>query len=183
MQRLKFLDQLLCLCETLENEKIQYMLLGGIAVGMWAQPRATLDIDLLISVPEEDLDSFKSKIKSKGFVVFNKPLIKLKKVKIFRFFVKGHSEDDMLMVDAILADDEYKRNALSRCEKISLKEIPIKVSGPEDLVLFKLLAGRDQDIVDIENIVELHEKALDKEYLISWGEKLGVKDDLVRFIH
>jgi len=153
------------------------MLLGGIAVGMWAEPRATLDIDLLISVPESDLEKLKKLLQSKGFVVFSNPISKLKRVKIFRFFIKSPDED-LLMVDAILADDEFKKNALSQSQQISVHKTSVRVASVEDLILFKLLSGRPQDVVDIKNLLEIHQESLDQEYLNSWGKKIGVQEAL-----
>jgi len=153
------------------------MLLGGIAVGMWAEPRATLDIDLLISVPEQDLEKLKKLLQAKGFVVFSNPLSQLKRVKIFRFFIKN-SDEDLLMVDAILADDEFKKNALSQSQQVIVHETPVQVAAIEDLILFKLLSGRPQDVVDIENLLNIHKNTLDQDYLIFWGKKIGVEDDL-----
>ncbi|HZX49319.1 MAG TPA: hypothetical protein VFF47_08900 [Nitrospirota bacterium] len=37
------------LCLFLDNAGIEYMLVGGLAVGIWGEPRATVDIDFLVS--------------------------------------------------------------------------------------------------------------------------------------
>jgi len=40
----------------LRDKKVPHLLIGALAVGLWARPRTTLDIDFLISVSPENLD-------------------------------------------------------------------------------------------------------------------------------
>jgi hypothetical protein len=42
----------------LSRKKIPYVVLGGIAVQKWGQPRLTKDVDLTISVPIEKTEQF-----------------------------------------------------------------------------------------------------------------------------
>ena len=37
------------LCAFLGEEGIDYILVGGLAVGLWGTPRATVDVDFLVS--------------------------------------------------------------------------------------------------------------------------------------
>jgi hypothetical protein len=37
------------LCRFLDDAHLDYALVGGLAVGIWAAPRATVDIDFLVS--------------------------------------------------------------------------------------------------------------------------------------
>jgi hypothetical protein len=50
-------------------------------------------------------------------------------------------------------------------------------SGVADLILFKLIAGRRTDWVDIDNILAV-QGVPEREYLQSWAEKLAVKPRL-----
>jgi len=47
------------LCLFLDQAGIDYMLVGGLAVGIWGQPRATVDIDFLISISTGDFETFR----------------------------------------------------------------------------------------------------------------------------
>ena len=41
----------------LDEWRLRYILIGGIAVGLWGAPRATLDVDLTIWVEPDRLDA------------------------------------------------------------------------------------------------------------------------------
>ena len=48
-------DELTNIVDALETASIEYAICGGIAVAIWAFPRATVDIDLLVQ--ESSLDA------------------------------------------------------------------------------------------------------------------------------
>ncbi len=51
------LHTLKSLCSLLNDEQIDFCLIGGLAVAILAKPRATEDIDLLIFINEEKIPS------------------------------------------------------------------------------------------------------------------------------
>jgi hypothetical protein len=54
----------------------------------------------------------------------------------------------------------------------------VRLCSPEDLIIHKALAGRAQDVLDIEGIVARHGAALDVSYIRSWlGELASVADE------
>ena len=48
------LDELKTLTKTLKEENIEYALCGGLALAIYAFPRATLDIDIMIEASLEE---------------------------------------------------------------------------------------------------------------------------------
>jgi hypothetical protein len=48
-------DTLKSLCTLLNDEHVDYCLIGGLAVAILAKPRATEDIDLLILIEEQQI--------------------------------------------------------------------------------------------------------------------------------
>lgn len=44
------------LCQFLDDNSIRYTLVGGLAVGIWGAPRATVDLDFLVSLSITDAD-------------------------------------------------------------------------------------------------------------------------------
>ena len=57
----------------------------------------------------------------------------------------------------------------------------VYVVSAADLVLFKLIAGRRKDWVDIDNIVAV-EGVPEPGYLETWARLLGVEDGLRRIL-
>jgi hypothetical protein len=51
----------------------------------------------------------------------------------------------------------------------------------EDLILFKLLAGRPRDLLDIEDVFFMQGQ-LDEAYMRRWAGPLGVADQLERML-
>ena len=45
----------------------------------------------------------------------------------------------------------------------------------EDLIILKLLSGREQDNLDAKKIFEIQKKRLDREYMQKWSKRLGIK--------
>jgi len=76
--------------------------------------------------------------------------------------------------DLIVAATEYERVAIGRSrEELLGPERPVLVIAPEDVIVLKLVAGRAQDIADIEAILAAKPQ-LDEPYVESWAEFWGV---------
>ena len=168
-------EQLLHVCHFLEKNNIPYMVVGGIAVGIWVAPRATVDLDFVIGLDEDRLPLFIETAQKAGLVLFDPKPMQFKKMKLLRMFLQG-KEAQLLMLDFILTDDDYKRESIKRAIALPLEGQEIKVASPEDVILLKLLSGRGQDRVDIENIIRIRKNSLDRNYLDHWAERLSVSD-------
>ena len=59
---------LLELAQTLTNNRIPYMIIGGMANAVWGEPRATLDIDVTVWVAEEEISEVVSLLDRKSVV-------------------------------------------------------------------------------------------------------------------
>jgi len=159
------------ICLFLENQ-IEYMLVGGLAVSIWSKPRATVDIDVLISVSGNDWKEFKEKLIASGqFILIHESPFIFKKISFLRASLKRSTH---ISVDFLFADDDFKNEALRRRKTIALADFSVHIPTPEDLILLKLLSGRDQDKLDVENMLEVQGKNLDREYLRYWSKKLEI---------
>ena len=151
------------------------MVVDGIAVGIWAAPRATVDLDFLIGLDEERLPKFIESARKEGMVIFDPEPVLFKKMTLLRMFLK-EKEAQLLMLDFILTRDDYSRESLRRAVSLPLKEQEIMVASPEDVILLKLLSGRGQDRVDIENIIRMRKDSIDRNYLQHWAGNLSTID-------
>jgi hypothetical protein len=52
-----FGEMLTALNRSLEDEQIPWMVVGGIAVGLWTEPRATTACDITLAVPADVRDA------------------------------------------------------------------------------------------------------------------------------
>ena len=53
----------------LDEEKIPYMLMGGLSVRFWALPRPTYDLDLTIAAGEAQVAALLDRTDRQGFVI------------------------------------------------------------------------------------------------------------------
>lgn len=162
---------------------VEVVLLGGYAVVTWGVPRATYDVDVLVDADEGDLQRCLSMLERRGFGV--DPVYKtgwrdrirdmpLVKAQVYR---DGRSvSSDLFPVTTPL-----QRSAFARAKviKVPIAGRDARVVTAADLILFKLMADRPKDRVDIQNVLTV-QGIPDPEYLKDWALRLGVADRLER---
>lgn len=172
MQDNPLFDALREVCRFLDGSGTRYTLVGGLAVGIWAKPRATLDVDFLLSLSARDSGTLVKLLeKSDQFVFIHQQPMILKKVSLLRARLKSNPD---ISVDFLFADDEFKKKMLQRSSRISVAGFSFSIPTPEDLIILKLLSGRPQDLLDAVQIRETQKDSLDTAYIQTWCDKLGV---------
>ena len=152
---------------------IKVMFMGGIAVSVWGEPRTTYDIDAVIGISSSESDKFLLEASKENFTYDKRNPVQLIQKSAFitlAYPVKNRKT----YVDLFLASDEYQKLALSRRKEINLYGRKIPIISVEDLVLYKLLAGRTKDIDDVREILISQKGKLDMKYMKKWANKLGI---------
>ena len=92
-----------------------------------------------------DLDYFVPEAYEKGWAdcLREMPLLKLQR------YIGGNTFD----VDVFLAELDFQEVVLSRKRRIDAEGRDIWLVSPEDLVLFKLMAGRPRDLGDVTDVL------------------------------
>lgn len=170
----EFVAALSAFARALPEPAPAYCLIGALALGAWGAIRATQDIDFLIVIDEERRDALIGSLAAGGFVVDRRwaDLNPLAKENVTRLLFGPHP------VDLLHARDAFHRDTLARRRSVAIEGVSIDVATPEDLILLKLRAGRDQDFVDVAGIVARQKDALDPIYLRSWAGRLGLLAEL-----
>jgi hypothetical protein len=75
------------------------------------------------------------------------------------------------------ATTPFLESVLSRRVGIELGRGSVWVCTAADLIVFKLLADRDKDRVDVENVISV-QGVPERDYLERWTEALGVRAKL-----
>jgi hypothetical protein len=134
----------------LEREGAPYVVVGALAVAVHGAPRATTDIDLLVS--RESLDQVRDVARSVGFTLEALP-IRFRDGMEMRRLTKVREGDhltlDLLLVDATLLPVWESR------QRIATEAGTIWVASREALIQMKVVAGRPQDIFDVQRLQEL----------------------------
>ena len=159
----------------IEGKMRSYALIGALAVSARGRPRATGDIDFLVSAEKDFFDkTLPEIIKSMGY-----------DVKVFRGdyddplggLVRVYDDNNMGLVDIIPVFWKWQDDMVRDAEYLTLKDkVTIPVVRAEDLIVLKLKAGGHQDIVDVEELIKITriEKGLDKNRLLKLAKRAKV---------
>ncbi len=133
----------------LERHRVDYALVGGLAVAVWGAPRATKDIDLLIR--PESLAEAMAAVATCGFTLAGAPLrfrdgMELQRVT--KVQAGAHCTVDFMLVGEALEEIWTSR------QEIETEGGTLWVVSRDALIRMKAQAARPQDIADIERLTE-----------------------------
>lgn len=147
-------DELLRITQCLNAAELDYAICGGLAVAVHGYPRATKDIDLLVSAEQlervrEVLATVEYDFES-GEILFDRGSEKERR--IFRVSrAVGHElfTLDLIVVTPIFADVWESRQA------IEFESQRMHVVSCDGLIKMKQIASRPQDLADIDALSRL----------------------------
>jgi hypothetical protein len=161
-------------------------LMGGLALAVWSHPRSTRDVDLLLGIDRAHIDVIVKKLQSQGCRPKKMPLLHVVGDHSFvHLLYTPPGEFYEVQFDLLLAESPLQKSALNRCVQRTVEGIdrPIKVLDCNDLILFKLLAGRLIDRADAAMLLRENRDTLDMQYLSRWIEQLDLKGDFQQIWH
>jgi len=150
------------LCSVLNKAQSAYCLIGGLAVGILAKPRATEDIDLLMLMGEDSVESLRKLLRHHFDVIQDHDIMHFRNCTIWRIVVSDSFPEDngLVIVDIVFADREVYKNALADTICLEIDDTVIPVVRPEHLIEIKRLSGRPVDLLDIQALQDA-EKMMD----------------------
>jgi predicted nucleotidyltransferase len=146
----------------LQEKNIRYLIIGGVAVNLHGIQRATGDVDLMLDMEKDNVLKFISIMKELGMIpkvpVNPEDLADPKKVmqwqeeKNMKVFSYTHPDNPYITVDIMTSnpinfDDSYQERKTTKAWGVNISLI-----GKKDLIKLKEIAGREQDLADIENL-------------------------------
>lgn len=141
------LDELKSIVAILDRNGIEYALCGGLAMAVYALPRATLDIDLMIEV--DALDRTRDAIRAAGYVMDALPMeFRNGKVRIHRVSKVDPDSGEILSLDLLMVTPETRKAWEGRV-KVEWGGGVLHVVSPDGLIALKTLRGSGQDLDDI----------------------------------
>ena len=163
-------------CEFLNEEKVVYVVVGGLAVLFYGIPRTTMDIDIIIKMNMGEIKRFVEFLKENDFFADEEDIKAA-------FEEKSHAtiEDKSTMVRLDIKGiySENDRITLERRGKVSFADFVFYVASPEDLIANKLLFGSEQDVKDAEGIYARQFENMDMAYLEERCERLEVYEEFL----
>lgn len=160
------------LVKLMKSARIDYAVLGGIAVSIYGEPRLTFDIDINIILDNDKIDDFLKKAKMYGFLPLPshiKRFIKATGVIPMKFLKnKVTGKCDFIIAQNILECLCIKRAALKK-----IYSTKVKLITPEDLVIHKITSQRPRDLEDLQGILIRQRGKLDIRYITYWLKKIA----------
>jgi hypothetical protein len=133
------------LLSVLAQDSVEYLIIGGYAVGFHARPRFTKDIDLWVRDADENLFRLRGALEK-----FGVPETVLQSItsgsrdEIAWFGVPPTRVDILRRIDGGAFDTAFERRVQATWEGV-----PVSIIGREDLIEAKRAAGREQDLRDV----------------------------------
>lgn len=141
------------LAEWFSDQNVSYAIIGGVAIGLIAQPRETQDIDAVAWIDLIDLPILFKSAADFGFVS------RLADPQSFaensRMVLLTHTESG-LSVDVSCGALPFEREMIDRSIEFKIDKLILKVATPEDLLITKAVAHRGKDLIDIENLLTIY---------------------------
>jgi hypothetical protein len=151
--------------EALESAAAPYAVIGGCARNAYAEPRATKDVDFVVAGDVTSYNAVAHALRRAGFTrasAVQAPDDPVPDLELYRDS-KGRR------VDILFAKTDFERSALNRRElRAPYESVQLPIVTPEDLIVYKLIAGRTQDWADLEQVLlalAIEARAIDWEYV------------------
>lgn len=157
-----------------EARGFSFCFIGGLALQRWGEPRLTQDVDLTVisgfgreaDYIDQFLSSFTPRIPdAREFALQHRVLLLLSR--------------NGIPLDVALGAMPFEVRAAARASPFAVAEgVSLRTCSPEDLIVFKAFAGREQDWIDIEGIAVRRCRHLDLHLI--WQELmplLELKED------
>lgn len=149
-------------------------LIGGVVVARWGEPRATQDVDATVLADfGEELTLLQGLLQRFP----SRDPHPRKRAELGRLALLTASNG--VKIDLSFAAFPFECEVLERASAWQIApEITIRTCSAEDLVIYKLVAARPQDLVDVTGVVHRQGTRLDVERVRAWGRIFAdIKED------
>lgn len=139
------------LIAAMADRQIEYALCGGLAIAVYAQPRATVDIDLLVT--DAMLPAMRALLKDLGYEIESGPMEFGGGATVIHRFTKVDVDGDFLSVDLLLKTPA-NAPAWEQIQRLQWNGQPLNVVSRDGLILLKMMRDSEQDRADIAALRE-----------------------------
>jgi len=153
--------------EALNGLKVRYVVVGGLATVLHGYARLTADIDLMVDLEPEEVRKGIDALTRFGMTPrlpvdpydFAETSIRHHWIeeKNMRVFSMWKQDAPLLSVDIFVEHPIEFDLVWSRAEVITLGPVSVRIASIPDLIALKRLAGRPQDLIDIEKLMEIQD--------------------------
>jgi predicted nucleotidyltransferase len=136
------------LLRAFNDHAVKYLIVGGYAFGVHAEPRATKDLDLFIRPDKENSQAIFRALAQYGAPLGGLSPADFMDGTVFQIGQPPARVDILQHIDGISFDEAWE----NRIEGLVDGEIRAIVISKDDLIQNKLASGREQDILDVKKL-------------------------------
>lgn len=136
----------------LDALKVRWALIGGLAISVRSVPRFTKDLDFAVAVADDsEAEDVVHRLRGRGYqpaeVLEQDYVERLSGVRL------EHSGSDVV-VDLLFASSGIEGEVVAGATRLEvLPGLSVPVAGAGHLIALKVLAGRNQDLTDLEALI------------------------------
>ncbi|MGY5871847.1 MAG: nucleotidyltransferase [Candidatus Thorarchaeota archaeon] len=175
----EFPEILQYVCSYLNEQGIDYVIVGGVAVMYYGVPRTTVDIDILLQIDETAINPFSEFLISKGFDASADDMRAA-------FAECSHSTifylDSALRLDIQGINSQFDQMTIDRAVTIDLFDVILKLGSLEDTLINKILFQGEQDLRDAHGIYRINHELLNISYIEDTCKMLGIFEKWTDFL-
>lgn len=144
----------------LEAMGVEYAVGGAIALGFWSEPRATLDVDITLLLPESEYLGAVDILQQAGCDVARRQALEsIEEHGVCRVSLHG------VTVDVFLPTLSLFDQARDRRVRVTIEGKPLLVWSAEVVAVLKMMFFRGQDLVDVEKMMRFQGSGFDRNWV------------------
>ena len=168
--------------EALQAASVEYMVGGALALWAWGEPRSTMDLDLVISVPVETIPQLSEELKARDMllppdIILDAVIEERSNLPLNAIHMTSGFKADLYL---LFPNDDLGQSAFSRRQQVDLGPQfgTLHVHSPEDLIIYKLwyyrVSRQTKHPRDIYAILYAQGDQIDHDYIQEWVERKGL---------
>jgi hypothetical protein len=165
-------DKVVALDEALARARIDHAFGGAIALAYYAEPRATIDIDLNLFVPVSEHKRVEDALRPLGVDPGDTAVLERDG--------QGRWMWEETPIDVFFSYDPFHEEMRKARRRVPFGEDRIPVLSPEHLIVCKAAFDRPKDWLDIEQVL-VGAPDLDRDEVREWAERItGAESEAMR---
>lgn len=161
-------EKVLAIADALHKARIPHAFGGALALAYYAEPRATIDIDVNVFVPPPDHARVARALEPLGVKATDPSAILRDGQDRWRW--------DETPIDLFFSNDPIHDAMKTAARRVPFGDSRIPILAPEHLLVCKAAFGRPKDWLDIEQMILMTDR-LDRDEVWEWMTRIAAADD------
>ena len=162
----------------LQASSTPFAFIGALGAIAWGRPRATTDLDLVVVCDEQRFLTLRDALVGAGFeegagVGPADAADRLPDIAVFWVGARPATR-----IDVFIAKLDFEREVVATAVRTLLFGAQVPIARPEAMLVYKLLASRPKDLIDVDAILEgraLAGQHIDWELTRRWATVWGIE--------